>query len=127
MKSFHLLNLIGLATLLTACDVVEVKINNDVLSGQDYGELEKRDHPVTKAVNGVDISGPFTVSVNQGEPAAELEVPEQLHEKISVTIEGNLLKVKTTESFSSSGPLKLNVTLASPVQTVKAADRKSVV
>jgi len=77
--------------------------------GSGVRKTEQRDLPVFSAI---ETSGAFDVDVNCQKPASvEIEADDNILPLVQTDVRGGVLYVSTTKSYSSSGGIKLRITV----------------
>src|SRR5258708_36222583 len=77
--------------------------------GSGVRKTEQRDLPVFSAI---ETSGVFDVEVNCQKPASvEIEADDNIVPLVQTDVRGGVLYVSTTKSYSSSGGIKLRITV----------------
>jgi hypothetical protein len=77
--------------------------------GSGVRKTEQRDLP---AFNGIETSGAFEVEASCQKPASvEIEADDNILPLVQTDVRGGVLYVSTTKSYSSSGGIKLRITV----------------
>src|SRR6266853_3591056 len=78
--------------------------------GSGVRKTEQRDLPV---FNAIETSGAFDVEVTCQKPTSvEIEADDNIVPLVQTDVRGGVLYVSTTKSYSSSGGIKLRITLS---------------
>lgn len=112
MKKSNLILLIGLGVVMVMMIFLLIKIgallNKETIKGE--GDISEKQFEV-EAFENIQILGSFNVEFTQGTTRDVLLLAEDnLHQYISVLVDDNTLKIKTTDPLKPNETMKVNIT-----------------